>query len=312
MAAKKMNKAELYRIGGFTVYISESFFEQSTEIQNHLIPFRVDKEELSKYSEADIKILDCRSFEGSLFDSGEGKVFYKEEECSNPTKFYLMPDHSLGCEMLDPANDHKMIFHISSDWSEISLVSGDYEDRGIFLFTKLCALFAVSLLLKNACIFHGVVMDYQGKGILVMAHSGVGKSTHTNRWEAMGYATILNGDRCLCRKIDGQWYAYGMPWAGSSNKHLQARVPVRWIIDLKRGAENHVEEMSAFEREVFLLQRMYAPVTRGEQQENAFAFAHELAESAVVKRLFCRPDEEAVLVLKEQIDAEDRHIGQIQ
>lgn len=303
-----MNKTECYRIGEFLVRISDSLFGQYNDFQKHLVPFRItNKEELSKCTSADvdIQILDCRNFEGSLFDLGEGTVFYEEEECATPTKFYLMSDGSYGCELFDPDMKRIMVFHISSDWSVIEVMHEAAEDNGFLLFTRLGVLFSVGVLHHNACVFHGVVMDYQGKGILVMAHSGVGKSTHTNRWEAMGLASILNGDRCLCRKIDGKWYAYGMPWAGSSGKHLQRKVPVNWIIDLKRGPVNRVEDMSAFEKEIFLLQRIFAPVTQGDQQEKAFSFVHELAESAVVKRLYCLPDEESVWVLKAQVDNED-------
>lgn len=287
------------------VFLSASLFERNQEIQKHLLPFRItDQEELSKCvsGKPDIQIIDCTDFEGSFFDLREGKLFYEEQECSTPTRFYSMPDGAYACEMLSPEQNRILLFRISADWSVIELIQESADDNRLLLFTRLASLFAIAMLNKDGCVFHGVAMDYQNKGILVMAHSGVGKSTHTNRWEAMGLASIINGDRCLCRKQDGIWYVYGMPWAGSSGKHLQRKVPVSWLIDLKRGPENRIEELSAFEKEIFLLQRIYSPVTPGELQDKAFSYAHELAEASKVKRLYSLPDEGSVLLLKSEID----------
>lgn len=300
-----MKDSEFYQIGELLIFLSDSLFAGNQEIRKHLLPFRItDQEELSKCvsRNADIQMLDCTGFEGSFFDLREGKLFYEEQECSTPTRFYSMPDASYVCEMLSPEQNRILLFHISADWSVIELLYDATDDNGLLLFIKLGLLFSVGMLEREGCVLHGVTMNYQGNGILVLAHSGVGKSTHTNRWEAMGLASIVNGDRCLCRKIDGTWYAYGMPWAGSSGKHEQVKVPVKWIIDLKRGPENRIEEMSAFEKEIFLLQRIFAPVTRGAQQEKAFSCVHELSLACQIKRLYCLPDEESVLLLKEQVD----------
>lgn len=303
-----MRNSDYFRIGGFLVSISESLFAENPSVQEQLYPFRIgDREELSKCgrSEADIQIVDQRSFGSSLFDFREGELFYEEQNCSNPTKFYLMPDGSYRCEIFTPDMKLLLVFHITSDWSEFSVCYEAAEDNEAYLFGMVGVLFSMGVLYRDACVFHGVAMNYDGKGILVMAPSGVGKSTHTNRWEAMHLAEIINGDRCLCRKEDGQWFVYGMPWAGSSGKCLQKKVPVSWIIQLKRGNENRVEQISAFEKEIFLLKRIYSPVTAGEQQENAFAFAHELSETAEVIDFYCLPDENSVLVLKEAIDRKE-------
>lgn len=304
-----MSFSELYRIGDFLISLSDSLFLQNENHRMHLIPFRItDQTELLKYKdEIDMHILDRRTIRSSCFNLKQGQLLFEEMDCSNPTRLYLMSDGSYGCEMYDGTSGEKFLFHISNNWSVIDIIQASSEQED-FLFRTIGTLFAISLLWRDACVFHGVAMDYQGKGILVLAESGVGKSTHTNRWEAMGLASIVNGDRCLCRKIDGKWYAYGMPWAGSSGKHLQKKVPVNWIIDLKRGSENHVEDLPAFEQEIFLLQRIFSPVTYGEQQDRAFQYVHELATSSVVKRLYCLPDEESVWVLKAEIDKEDASI----
>ena len=63
---------------------------------------------------------------------------------------------------------------------------------------------------------HGVLMEWQGKGIILTASSGTGKTTHARLWREYENALIINGDRVLIRKEEGQWYAFGTPWSGSS------------------------------------------------------------------------------------------------
>ena len=54
-------------------------------------------------------------------------------------------------------------------------------------------------------------------------------------------ALILNGDRCLCRKKHDVWYAYGMPWSGSSGEYINRRVPISCIVCLNRGLYNPLD-----------------------------------------------------------------------
>ena len=68
-------------------------------------------------------------------------------------------------------------------------------------------MFPYAVLNHHACVLHGVVMEYEGKGILVTAPAGTGKTTHTRMWRDWKHALILNGDRASA----GSWRAFGMP-----------------------------------------------------------------------------------------------------
>ena len=79
-------------------------------------------------------------------------------------------------------------------------------------------------------------------------------------WRERENALIINGDRCLCRKLDGRWYAYGMPWSGSSGEYINRRVPITAIVCLKQAPENAVRRMNPFEGTLAMMQRIFAPV----------------------------------------------------
>ncbi len=94
----------------------------------------------------------------------------------------------------------------------------------------------------NGFLMHGVLMSAEGRGILLTAESGTGKSTHAALWlRYLGErCEIINGDKPLIRIIDGIPYAYGTPWCGKEGIHKNARVPLTDICFLERGKENSV------------------------------------------------------------------------
>lgn len=129
----------------------------------------------------------------------------------------------------------------------------------------------------------------------------LGISTHTRMWRDYKSALIINGDRCLCRKKDDVWYAYGMPWSGSSGEYINRRVPISCIVNLNRGKENTVRKLSVFDGTLRLMQRVFAPAWPGEMQNKAFDYCEELASEIPVLDFYCRPDLESVEVLERAV-----------
>ena len=162
-------------------------------------------------------------------------------------------------------------------------------------------MFPYAVLNHHACVLHGVVMEYEGKGILVTAPAGTGKTTHTRMWRDRKHALSLTGDRCLCRKLEGVWYAYGMPWSGSSGESINRRVPVSCIVNLKRGNSNAVRSMSVFDGYIYLMQRIFAPVWPGALQRKGLDLCEELATEIPMLELSCKPDLESVEILEQAV-----------
>lgn len=232
-----------------------------------------------------------------------GQCLYSNSECSYPTQVLRNSCGGYEIRFQNGAKPGYLVFQISPDWRDLCLTenTGCPEDM---VFNRLGSLLNLFFLQRGACVFHGVVMDYQGSGILVMAQSGVGKSTHTNMWEEKEQAVIINGDRCLCRKIDGSWYSFGMPWIGSSQKLQNMATPIKHIVMLERDSHNHVEPLSGFEAELALLQRIFASVAIPELQDRPYELVHDIAENTNVVRLCCLPDYDSVQVLKSALFAE--------
>lgn len=284
-----------FRIGEFTVEISADLLGKSGDLAAGAKLFSVSGSDL--FEQPDF------SFAVSVKEKGSSRnLLFQEDECSYPTRMYQLSCGEYECTFQNLADGGAQTYRIARDGKRILLTEDTVEDGGYMLFHRMGSLFHIILLSREACVFHGVVMEYRGMGILVMASAGTGKTTHTDMWERREGARIINGDRCLCRRLDGIWYAYGMPWAGSSGKIQNRKVRVCAVVMLERGQHNHVERLSGFEAELYLLQRIFAPVSRGTLQENAFQYAQDIAEKIPVFKLMCRPDEEAVEVLKGAVE----------
>lgn len=98
----------------------------------------------------------------------------------------------------------------------------------------------------DGLLMHGVLMRYDGKGILLCAKSGVGKSTHAMLWQRLfgSKCEIINGDKPLIRIINNKIFAYGTPWAGKEGIHKNTFVQLSDICFLQRSEQNSAERLT--------------------------------------------------------------------
>lgn len=171
-------------------------------------------------------------------------------------------------------------------------------------FEKLGIMFSWLSLDLNACNLHAVILEVQGKGILLTAPSGTGKSTHAHYWRDVENALIINGDRALLRKMDEKWYACGSPWSGTSGECVNRRVPLSAIVVLKQGPENRVRKLGGMEAFQKILPRVIAPRFVPGLSEKGIDYAGELAGAVPVFELACTDSPESVGCLKEALVSE--------
>lgn len=280
-------------IGGFKVGCEQKRTDIKCELPASCIPF-LDY----GISKADFK------FHTDYMQANDSKIllYGADASCCVPTFVYQRNDGRFEWLTQKPDGSTLLAFLISEDWVEFSLYQDETGTKGEKAFWEFASLFACAILKHGACVLHGVVMEYRGMGILVCGASGTGKTTHTSMWVEQEHARIINGDRCLCRKVDGVWYAYGMPWAGSSRVYRNQRVPITAIVALRQDKQNSVRRMEPFESALTLMQRIFAPVWPGELQNRAYDITEELSAAVPILELSCKPDFEAVDVLKEAIE----------
>lgn len=149
------------------------------------------------------------------------------------------------------------------------------------------------LLPMDAFILHSSFVEIEGCGILFSGPSGVGKSTQSELWRKYLNAEILNGDRCVIRKIGKDFLGCGSPWAGTSKIYIDRCVPIKGIFILQQGKKNIVRRIKA-EAFIRILQQTVVNAWDEEFYLRITELIAELLQNIPVYELACTPNEEAV------------------
>lgn len=155
------------------------------------------------------------------------------------------------------------------------------------------------LLHHHSVLLHASLIKYAGQGIAFTGTSGVGKSTQADLWHRCLGADILNGDRAALRLTDQGWIAYGSPFAGTSNIYRNDHTPLRAVVVLEQGKENHLERLNGALAMKYIWPEISARRWDRNFTEPASALCAQLINQIPVYLLRCLPNEDAVTLLKE-------------
>lgn len=150
----------------------------------------------------------------------------------------------------------------------------------------------------SALVFHGAILEMDGRAYAITAHSGVGKTTHTRLWlrEFEGRARILNGDKPIFRIIDGQVFACSTPWRGKEGYGYNAMLPLGGIAFLARGNENRSRRATPDTVSMRLMNQIYISKTNPLSIMGTMRIADRILSAVPLYELWCNMDPEAARV----------------
>ena len=110
-------------------------------------------------------------------------------------------------------------------------------------------------------LFHCSAISVDGLGYVFAAPSGTGKSTHAAMWCNMlgGHAVMVNDDKPMIHAGITGAEIFGTPFNGKHNRGNNIHVPLRAVCILRRGDENHIQQITADEAYPLLLRQTYRP-----------------------------------------------------
>ena len=108
-----------------------------------------------------------------------------------------------------------------------SLRGDTWTQRNYGLNNALMMAYAFSAACMGTMLMHASVIRCDGKGYLMTAPSGTGKSTHTRLWyDNIPGCDLMNDDNPVVRIIDGKAIVYGSPWSGKTRCYRNIQAPV--------------------------------------------------------------------------------------
>ncbi len=194
-------------------------------------------------------------------------------------------------------NPTSMMF-ANRDWTNINIcrdINGEYSEELVVtaVYSRLCS--------EKTMLIHASHIDYNGKGILFIGQSGIGKTTQAELWEKYRGAKIVNGDKAFVRITDKGIYAYGTPWKGSSIYCLNEKSKIKAIVVLSQSDNNSIRRLSQIEATQMFLPHVFMPRWDEQCVSDMLETFDKVINDISVWHLTCRPDEEAVAITKKAI-----------
>lgn len=146
-------------------------------------------------------------------------------------------------------------------------------------------------------LLHAACIRHNDRAILFTAPSETGKSTQARLWCEHRGAELLNGDRMAVRMMDGQPYACGIPYSGSSPVRKNVMLPLGAIVYLSQAKENTVTRLRgarAFRR---VWEGCGVPMWDRSVLEQTMQTVTQTLSLVPVYHLACTPDVRAVELL---------------
>ncbi len=158
------------------------------------------------------------------------------------------------------------------------------------------------LIKHNGMMLHSSCVEKDGYAYLFSARSGTGKSTHTHLWlKNLSGTRIINDDKPALVYESGKWFVWGTPFSGKTDENVNAKIPVKAIVFLKRSEENKVEKMPISKAVGLLLEQTINPVNR-DLAIKMLDLADTLLRTVPVFSLGCNMDPQAAIVAYNEIE----------
>ena len=158
---------------------------------------------------------------------------------------------------------------------------------------------------KKALIFHCSFVKMNNIGILFSGPSGIGKSTQAELWRKVKGVSIINGDRAILGKKERNWYAYGLPYAGSSNICKNESAKIGAIVVLKQTKTNRVMKLEPIDAYRAIVSETFQSRWDKQLLLITLDMTEKLMCEVPIYQLECTPDTDAVECLYKRLQEEN-------
>lgn len=153
----------------------------------------------------------------------------------------------------------------------------------------------------GALVFHASCIEADGGAILFTAPSRTGKSTQAALWQQYRGAALVNGDKAAVRALDGRFFAFGMPFSGTSGVCENRTLPLRAVVTLAQAPETTIRRLGPTEAIARISANVFSDMRISEEWQQTLSRLLDLAAAVPVFHLACTPDIRAVEALSQAL-----------
>ncbi len=211
---------------------------------------------------------------------------------------YKYSEKSAEGYLTDEEADHAI--NITKETIEKQMQSGESFSPAytewLEIYRAICTYFEE----RDGIMMHGAVIGFENSAYMFTAPSGTGKTTHVRQWMSLygDKVTVINGDKPIIRRIDGQYIVYGTPWCGKEHYNINTKMPLKGIAILSRGEKNSIVRVKAADYLPQLLRQVYIHKT-SVCALNAMDFMDKMFTEVPIYSLACNISTEAAEVARE-------------
>ena len=285
-----------YEIGGHSIAVRFVNEENNDDLIPSFAPFRLQDEPAEllftmlvddnldwPQQNDEIGQFDCGGCNHGVYRTDDGGYLYS-----------IHDSHDVLCSRMQS----------NADFSQcsVSLYGKTWVQRNYGLNNALMMAYAFASACSATMLMHASVIRQGGKGYLMTAPSGTGKSTHTRLWyDNIPGCDLMNDDNPVVRIVDGQAVVYGSPWSGKTRCYRNIQAPVGGIVRIQQRPENTIRRLNPVEAFCNLLpamsnmkwdKRVYNGICDGISQLIQLVGVHELG---------CLPNAEAAILCHDTI-----------
>lgn len=192
-----------------------------------------------------------------------------------------------------PLENKKQVMVINRTFDKVTAYLLPNKNKGwVWDFTDIIYDFLQVLLInyfalrKSNIFVHSIgLKDLDGKGLLFAGKSGAGKSTIARLWHKYSKAMVLNDDRIIVSKVNGNFFIHSSPWHGAFSDYLKSHIesaPLNRLFFISHSLQNKIKRISEKEAFNLLYPTLFPTFWDKGCLENIVLFCQEL-----VKRVPC-------------------------
>ncbi|MGN0233574.1 MAG: hypothetical protein ACI4B5_04010 [Bacteroidaceae bacterium] len=285
-----------YRIGGHLLSIQAADNIDVEFLLPSFAPFRVKDEKEQPMVRVGVDI---------SYEMGTPQCEVGQFDCGGCVHgVFLMPDGGYQFHLRDLEGNVCCIMQSSPtfDVCHIRLCAVPLSLQAYGLNGAVMMAYAFSTAEHQTLLVHASVIRCEGRGYMMTAPSGTGKSTHTRLWyDNIPGCDLMNDDNPVLRIVDGSPIVYGSPWSGKTPCYRNVSAPVGALVRIRQRPSNSIRLMKPVEALAELLPAMSNMKWDKRVYSGVYDTLIRLISLCNIYELGCLPNAEAALLCHDTV-----------